>query len=91
LQHDEKIGFFYYRNNIYGNTGEIEKNPHVTISFAPKGFMTNIVAHCSARVSADRKELDVIYSDEIKKFGYTGRDDAGLGVIVLMIHCVVQE
>jgi general stress protein 26 len=91
LQHHEKIGFFYYTKTIYRKIGQIEKNPHVTVSIAPKGSMTNVVAHCSARVSADPKELDLVYSDDIKKFGYTGRDDARLRIIVLTIHSVVHE
>jgi hypothetical protein len=63
----------------------------VTVSIAEKGKFKAIVAHCTARISADPKELDIVYSDEIKKYGYTGRDDARLRIIVLTIHSVVHQ
>lgn len=91
LQHNEKLGFFIYTKTIYRKISLVERNPNVTLSITAEGNeYFNVVAHCTARVSDKKEELDLVYNDSIKAFGYTGREDPRLRLIIFTIHSVTH-
>lgn len=90
LSHNEKIGFFIFARADSNKITQIAKNPFVTLSITAHGDYFNDVAHCTARVSDKKEEIDAVYSDEAKKYGLSGRVDPALRLIIFTIHSVTH-
>lgn len=90
LTYKEKIGFFIYTNANSNKVSQIKKNPYVTLSIESVDNMYNEVAHCVARVSDDKKEIYSVYTDAVKNFGFSGKDDPSLCIIFFTVQSVVH-
>ncbi|KAH7824725.1 uncharacterized protein MONOS_914 [Monocercomonoides exilis] len=90
LQHSEKAGFFIFTKNNTRKVGQIEQNGHVTLSLYPEGDYNNVVAHCSARVSAKKEDIAEVWTDQMLQYGYTGKDDERARIVFFTIHSVVH-
>ncbi|KAA6399220.1 MAG: hypothetical protein EZS28_005255 [Streblomastix strix] len=88
LRHSSDLGFFYTTKTGTSKIAQIEKNPLATISLYPKKGFDTIVAHVSLRLSAERRDLDAAWSDELLQYGYTGKNDERLRVILITVHQV---
>ncbi|KAA6398986.1 MAG: hypothetical protein EZS28_005485 [Streblomastix strix] len=86
LRHNTQIGFYYFAEHLSSKIAQIEKNPLATISIKPEKGFDSAVSHISIRVSSDRKILEEAWSDDMLKFGYTGKDDERLCVLLVTVH-----
>lgn len=89
IRYHEKLGIFLFTKSISRKIDQMKRNPYSTLSIRPPDGFSNIVAQCTVRVSEDPSEIDLVYSDNLKNYGFSGRDDTRIRLCIFTIHKVV--
>lgn len=88
LQYSKDLGLFIFSKSTTEKMAQIENNPQVTLILAPTEENDPVIAYCTARISDNKEEIDSVYTDDLKKVGYSGRDDPRIRLIIFTINSV---
>ncbi|KAK2955985.1 hypothetical protein BLNAU_8961 [Blattamonas nauphoetae] len=85
LMHHEKHGFFIGTKNFTRKVEQFRKTPIVTISVMPPNDHTSVVAQAYVEVRQDKEIIKDLWTDDMKKYGYSGIDDERITYCLLHI------